>query len=112
MLMITCPVCGAVGEETDFHCGGEAHIQRRAGAGDGDADLAAYLFDRGNPKGVSYERWRHVYGCGKWFHLARDSRTMEIYASYDIKAPEPPEEVRAAVDKALRARRLPAKARL
>ena len=26
MLLITCPVCGAEGDETDFHAGGEAHI--------------------------------------------------------------------------------------
>ena len=93
MLLIHCPCCGAVAEETEFHCGGEAHIARRASAEATDAEFGAYLFDRANPKGVHFERWRHQYGCGKWFHMARDTRTLEIYGVYDIAATEPPAEI-------------------
>lgn len=93
MLLITCPCCGVTGEETEFHCGGEAHIERRAGADDSDQELGDYLFSRTNPKGVHAERWRHQYGCGKWFHVLRDTRTLEIYGVYDITAPEPPAEL-------------------
>ncbi|MCI4664398.1 MAG: sarcosine oxidase subunit delta [Neomegalonema sp.] len=107
MLMIQCPCCGATAEEADFHCGGEAHIVRLAGDNDADADLGAYLFERANPKGLCFERWRHQYGCGKWFHLARDSRTMEIFGVYDIKAPAPPAEIVAEARRRIAARGLP-----
>lgn len=93
MLLITCPYCGATAEETDFHCGGEAHITRRAGAEDSDADLGAYLFLRKNPKGLHFERWRHQYGCGKWFHMARDTRTSEIFGVYSADVTEPPADI-------------------
>lgn len=93
MLLITCPCCGAVAEETEFHCGGEAHIERKASADATAEELGGYLFDRGNPKGVHFERWRHQYGCGQWFHMARDTRTLEIYGVYGIRETAPPREL-------------------
>lgn len=95
MLLITCPCCGVTAEETEFHAGGEAHIRRAAGADDSDAALGAYLFERKNPKGLHAERWRHQYGCGKWFHVLRDTRTLEIFGTYDIQDAEPPAELLA-----------------
>ncbi|NNF80411.1 MAG: sarcosine oxidase subunit delta, partial [Rhizobiales bacterium] len=53
MLVITCPVCGVEGEETDFHCGGEGHIARPATENpEGISDDAQrdYMFMRKNPK--------------------------------------------------------------
>lgn len=81
MLLLTCPHCGVSGEETEFAPGGEAHI-RRAGPGSSDDEFAAYLFERTNPKGVHFERWRHAYGCGKWFHAARSTVTLEVFGTY------------------------------
>ncbi len=107
MLFLTCPCCRAEGEETEFHPGGEAHIVRRAGDGDTDADLGRYLFERKNPKGLHFERWRHQYGCGKWFHVIRDTRTLEILGTYPIEAPSPPAELVAAAEARLAARGLP-----
>lgn len=107
MLLITCPCCGAVGEETEFHCGGEAHIVRRAATEDSDGDLGAYLFERKNPKGLHVERWRHQYGCGKWFHVARDTRTLEIFGTYPITDTAPPEELIAKARARLAALGLP-----
>lgn len=109
MLYITCPLCGVSGEETEFHAGGEAHITRLAGAENTDAELGAYLFDRANPKGLHAERWRHQYGCGKWFHVLRDTRTLEIYGVYDIKATEPPAELLEHARERMRALGLPEK---
>ena len=43
-----------------------------------------YLFMRRNPKGLHFERWRCDRGCGKWFHAARDTVTMEFKAFYGI----------------------------
>lgn len=106
MLLIECPCCGARGEETEFHCGGEAHIERRADDAHSDEDLGAYLFERRNPKGLHAERWRHLYGCGKWFHLLRDTRTLEIFGAYPITDREPPEPMLRAAEARLAARGL------
>jgi sarcosine oxidase subunit delta len=94
MLILTCPVCGVTAEETEFHAGGEAHL-KRFGPGSGDADFEDYLFMRENPRGVHLERWRHVYGCGKWFHAARSTTTLEVFGTYTAQTTEPPEEIRA-----------------
>ena len=94
MLLITCPICGAQGDETDFHSGGEAHIRRPAThdpATIGDVQQRDYLFMRRNPKGLHFERWRCDRGCGKWFHAARDTVTMEFRALYKVTDLPPPE---------------------
>lgn len=96
MLMLTCPSCGVDAEETEFAPGGEAHLVRRTA----DSDAAAfsdYLFARRNPRGVHFERWRHAFGCGKWFHVARCTRTLEVFGSYAASASRPPEELTAAI---------------
>lgn len=92
MLIITCPYCGVTAEETEFHAGGEAHLER-FGPGSSDADFESYLFLRDNPKGIAFERWRHDYGCGKWFHVARDTTTLEVFGSYPAQTTEPPKEI-------------------
>ena len=99
MLLITCPVCGVEGEEADFHCGGEAHIARPAShdpANISDIEQRDYLFWRHNPKGLHFERWRCDRGCGKWFHAARDTMTMEFKAYYGITELPPVALMRAA----------------
>lgn len=88
MLLLTCPHCGVAGEETEFHAGGEAHIKRAHGDCS-DEEFYRYLFERKNPKGVHFERWRHQYGCGKWFHVARHTATLEVYGSYRADEPTP-----------------------
>ena len=96
MLMLTCPCCGVTGEETEFTNGGEAHL-KRYGPGTSDLDFEAYLFLRDNPKGVHFERWRHTYGCGKWFHVARCTMTLEIFGTYEAHVTTPPQEVLAKI---------------
>ena len=89
MHQIRCPWCGAR-DETEFRCGGEAHIARPAQpAALADDQWADYLFMRGNPKGVHFERWRHVHGCGRWFNLARDTVSDQILEVYPMGAPRP-----------------------
>ena len=96
MLILECPYCGVTAEETEFHGGGEAHI-KRFGPGSSEGDFEAYLFHRENPKGVHFERWRHVNGCGKWFHVARDTATLEVFGAYSAQVSEPPQEIRDKV---------------
>ena len=82
MLLIDCPHCGPH-DETEFSCGGEAHIARPLAENSiTDAEFAEYLFWRDNPKGVFLERWCHDAGCRKWFNAARDTVShafLEIY---------------------------------
>jgi sarcosine oxidase subunit delta len=92
MLELTCPCCGATGAETEFHPGGEAHLVRH-GPGASDDAFLDYLFHRKNPRGVHFERWRHAFGCGKWFHVARNTATLEVYGAYAADAPGPTEAI-------------------
>ena len=96
MLLLTCPYCGIACDETELAPGGEAHLTRE-GPGAEDEALEEYLFKRENPRGVHFERWRHAYGCGKWFHVARDTVTLEVYGTYSAQVNEPPEEVKAKI---------------
>ncbi|MBV0891734.1 sarcosine oxidase subunit delta [Paracoccus sp. Z118] len=96
MLILTCPYCGVAAEETELHPGGEAHLTRH-GPGSTDADFEWYLFARRNPKGVHFERWRHLYGCGKWFLAARDTVTLQVFGTYPAQSKYPPREIIAAI---------------
>lgn len=80
MLRITCPHCG-LRDEPEFTFGGPSHVTRPA-VDCTDAEWTDYLFNRENPKGIHYERWRHAYGCGRWFNVARHTVTHEILAVY------------------------------
>ena len=92
MLILTCPYCGVAAEETELAPGGEAHLVRH-GPGSSDADFEGYLFARQNPRGVLFERWRHAYGCGKWFLAARDTATMQVYGTYRAQTPHTTDEI-------------------
>lgn len=92
MLLLTCPNCGIDADETELTPGGEAHLTRY-GAGSSDDNFEAYLFMRKNPKGVHFERWRHAYGCGKWFHAARCTMTLEVFGTYSAQTFEPPKSL-------------------
>ena len=97
MLILTCPYCGVHCDETELSPGGEAHLKRH-GPGSTDEEFESYLFERANPKGVHFERWRHAYGCGKWFHAARDTMTLEVYGTYSAQVYEPPEDLLNTID--------------
>lgn len=96
MLLLSCPYCGVSAEETEFQGGGEAHLARHID-GSSDEEFTAYLFQRKNPKGIVFERWRHVYGCGKWFHAARCAVTLEVFGTYSAQTFEPPKDILAAI---------------
>jgi heterotetrameric sarcosine oxidase delta subunit len=82
MLLIGCPWCGPR-DETEFRYGGQAHVAYPADPQRvSDAEWAAYLFLRDNPKGPFAERWCHVGGCRRWFNAVRDTVTSEILAVY------------------------------
>nr|WP_217430483.1 sarcosine oxidase subunit delta [Sulfitobacter algicola] len=90
--MLTCPYCGIDADETELTPGGQAHLTRET-VGSDDDTFESYLFMRENPKGVHFERWRHSYGCGKWFHAARCTVTLEVFGTYSAQTTEPPKEI-------------------
>ncbi|MEL7212628.1 MAG: sarcosine oxidase subunit delta [Pseudomonadota bacterium] len=96
MLMLECPYCGITAEETELSPGGQAHLTRH-GPGSSEEDFEGYLFMRENPKGVHFERWRHSNGCGKWFHAARCTATLEVFGTYSAQTTEPPEALRKLI---------------
>ncbi|MFD1343106.1 sarcosine oxidase subunit delta [Litorisediminicola beolgyonensis] len=97
MLILTCPYCGVAADETELHPGGEAHLTRE-GPESGEEAFHDYLFLRQNPKGVHFERWRHSHGCGKWFHAARCTVSLEVFGTYPAQVSEPPEDILSTID--------------
>lgn len=96
MLLLECPYCGVKAEESELTPGGEAHLKRE-GPGSLDGDFEAYMFERANPKGVCFERWRHSYGCGKWFLAARCTVTLEVFGTYLAQNKNPPAKIIDAI---------------
>lgn len=90
MLLIHCPYCEEERPELEFRHAGEAHIARPTDiANISDADFAHYFFYRDNPKGVAFERWRHIHGCGRFFNAARDTISDKFLTVYKAGEPKP-----------------------
>ena len=51
--------------------------------------IADYFFLRDNPKGIIFERWRHIHGCGRFFNAARDTISDKILLTYKAGEPMP-----------------------
>ncbi|HVL72000.1 MAG TPA: sarcosine oxidase subunit delta [Beijerinckiaceae bacterium] len=82
MLLIPCPHCGPR-PEIEFRYAGEAHIARPADPSTlSDAEWTEFLYLRTNPKGLHFERWRHLHGCGRFFNAARDTVSDRIERTY------------------------------
>jgi len=89
MYIIECPWCGER-DQSEFAAHGEAHIARPTDpASLSDQQWGDLLFFRNNPKGLHFERWNHVHGCRRWFNIARNTATYELYASYKPGDPQP-----------------------
>jgi sarcosine oxidase subunit delta len=89
MLLIPGPWCGAR-PEIEFRHGGQAHIMRPADPqAVSDAAWADFLYNRANPRGMHAERWRHSFGCGRFFNCVRDTVTDRIVSTYKPGEPRP-----------------------
>ncbi|WP_425417113.1 sarcosine oxidase subunit delta [Oricola indica] len=90
MLLIHCPYCGEERPELEFRHAGEAHIARPENIAEiSDEEFAHYFFYRENPKGVTFERWRHMHGCGRFFNAVRDSVSDKFLTTYKAGEPKP-----------------------
>ena len=92
MLRFKCPYCEVEVDETELTPGGEAHLTRM-GPGSSDQKFYNYLFERKNPRGIHFEKWLHSHGCGKWFHVARSTTTMQIFGTYSAQETNPPQKI-------------------
>ena len=98
MLLIKCPWCGDR-EETEFHYGGEAHIERPVEPDKLDDTLwADYLFATANTKGLFLERWVHESGCRRWFNMSRNTATNEVLGTYKM-GEKPPVKTKSGAKK-------------
>lgn len=85
MFLIHCPYCGEHREEEEFHAVGQAHLARPLDPDSlSDEDWGDFLYYRDNPRGEHRELWVHAAGCRKYFNVARNTQSYEIYATYKV----------------------------
>lgn len=90
MLLIRCPYSDEERPEVEFVYAGEAHVHRPTGVETiSDAQWAEFLFMRKNPRGINFERWRHVHGSGRYFNAVRDTVSDRILCTYPAGDPPP-----------------------
>jgi sarcosine oxidase subunit delta len=84
------PYCEEERPELEFRHAGEAHIARPQDiASISDQAFEEYFFIRSNPKGLVYERWRHIHGCARFFNAVRDTVTDKFVTTYRAGEPKP-----------------------
>ena len=75
MLLIGCPYCGPrSGAEFVFERPMESIVALDAPP----EEAMARLYTRENPRGLSWELWRHAHGCRAWIRVRRDTATHGI----------------------------------
>jgi len=75
MILINCPYCGSrSGVEFTFERSVESIVPLEVST----QEAMARLYTRENPRGPSWELWRHAYGCRMWVKLRRDTATHEV----------------------------------
>jgi sarcosine oxidase subunit delta len=75
VLLIPCPHCGPRAlAEFSFERPLESIVPP-----DASTEAAVErLFTRENPRGPSWELWRHAFGCRAWLKIRRDTATHAI----------------------------------
>lgn len=90
MLLIHCPYCEEERPELEFRHAGEAHVARPVEiTAESDEAFEGYFFIRANPRGIAYERWRHIHGCGRFFNAVRDTVSDRFFATYKAGGKKP-----------------------
>lgn len=90
MLLIRCPYCEEDRPELEFRNAGEAHIARSSNiVGETDEAFEGFFFIRSNPKGLHYERWRHIHGCARFFNAVRDTVSDKFVMTYKAGEAKP-----------------------
>jgi sarcosine oxidase subunit delta len=89
MLLIHCPYCQEERPELEFRNArrGAYRTARPTSPESATRSSRSSSSYRDNPKGVTYERWRHIHGCARFFNAVRDTVTDKFVTTY--KAGEP-----------------------
>ena len=86
MLLIACPNCGPRAQaEFTF----ERPLASIVTPTETLPDLIHKLFTRENPRGPSWELWRHTYGCAGWLKVNRDTHNHQISAVLPVDMETP-----------------------
>jgi sarcosine oxidase subunit delta len=90
MLLIHCPYCDEERPELEFRNVGQAHVARSVDiANESDEDFEKFLYIRDNPKGLIYERWRHIHGCARFFNAVRNTVSDKFVMVYKAGEKKP-----------------------
>ena len=91
MLLIYCPYCKEERPEIEFRHAGEAHIARPTDIrAISDEEFEGFFFIRSNPKGIAFERWRHMStAAAAFFNAVRDTVSDKIIMTYEAGKPRP-----------------------
>lgn len=93
MLLIRCPYCEAERPELEFTYAGEAHIARPLNPSElSDEEWRDHLYIRSNPRGLHFERWRHQFGCGRFFNAVRDTVSDKFIVTYKAGIARPDQD--------------------
>jgi sarcosine oxidase subunit delta len=93
MLLIRCPYCEEDRPELEFRHAGQAHLVRPSNMDAmSDEEFEGFFFIRQNPKGLVFERWRHVHGCARFFNAVRDTVSDRFVTTYKAGEPKPATE--------------------
>ena len=100
MLLIHCPYCEEERPELEFANAGEAHIVRPKNMDKmSDEEFEDMFFIRENPKGLSFERWRHAHGCGRFFNAIRSTVSDKFLKVYKAGEKRPTKKEIAELQK-------------
>lgn len=86
MLRIRCPWCGTRDEDEFTHGGAWEKRRPENPSTLSDEEWAKYLFEEKNARGLTFEKWRHTFGCRQWFICKRHTVTHEI--TQTLRIPE------------------------
>jgi sarcosine oxidase subunit delta len=75
MLLIHCPHCGP---RTLAEFTFERPLASIVTLDASPEEAMRRLYTRDNPRGLSWELWRHAYGCRAWLKLHRDTGAHDI----------------------------------
>ena len=98
MLLIHCPYCERTARSSSSATPARRISRaRRTIAAITDEDLRRRSSSSAtNPKGLHFERWRHIHGCGRFFNAVRDTVTDRFLATYKAGEPKPDARRRCA----------------
>jgi sarcosine oxidase subunit delta len=89
-MRITCPYCGARGNEEFTYLGDAAAVRPDPARPDAPQAFHDFTYLRSNPAGPHREFWYHGAGCHAWLVVTRDTRTHEITKVELADAATPP----------------------